>query len=156
MTLPRGFLGTRADVLMDVAIIVFTALPFILGMGIRLARSRRFAAHRGLQTNAAILILVLLTLFEVDIRISGGSRAFIAQSALSAGFIRGFLLCHVAVALATFACWATLLLRSRKHFGKSLPGSFSNTHRAWGWTTFVGVCLLSSSGAALYVMLFVA
>lgn len=154
MKLPDGFLGTRADVLMDVAIIVFTALPFVLIFGIRYARHRHFMKHRRFQTAAALLVLLLLVLFELDIRLCGGSQAFISKSSFSAGFVRTFLICHVAIALLTGASWLALIVRSRARFLGSLPGTFSARHRWWGWLTFVGVCLLSSSGFALYMLLF--
>jgi hypothetical protein len=44
--LPHGFLGTRADLLMDVVFISTLATPFILGWGIRYARLRDFRKHR--------------------------------------------------------------------------------------------------------------
>ena len=153
--LPRGFLGTRADILMDVAIILFTVLPLILGVGILLARNRSYRRHRNLQTATLVIVFLMIILFETNIRLAGGTSAFLAESSVDPRFLRSFLRFHIAVATLTALSWTVLVVRSWRKFGGVLPGAFSRTHRVWGWFTFGGVFILSSTGCALYVFLFV-
>ena len=42
-----GFLGTRADVFVDVAMVFFAAAPFLMGRALRLAAQRRQAIGQG-------------------------------------------------------------------------------------------------------------
>ncbi len=74
----------------------------------------------------------------------------------SAAFVRGFLLFHIAVAVATFGAWGTIAWLSWKKFRGSLPGRFTRRHVFRGKAAFVGLCLTSTTGAALYAMLFIA
>lgn len=154
--IPRGFLGTRADVLMDVCILIFTALPAILWWGVRLARQKRYVQHRNFQAVSLVIVLLLIVILETDIRLAGGTQTFLASSSMPAGFVRAFLAAHVLVAIGTAILWTTLALRSWRRFGSQLPGPFSATHRRLGRLTVLGVGLLSSSGLLLYIFLFVA
>ena len=49
-----GFLGTRADVFMDLAIAFFVAAPFLMTYAIRLAARGRYRAHRNLQAGLVV------------------------------------------------------------------------------------------------------
>jgi putative membrane protein len=140
---------------MDIAIVLFTVLPLLLGFAIRFAKRRRYLAHRNLQTATLLLILILIVLFELNIRLSGGTSTFLAKSSVNPHFLRVFLRFHIVVATITAIVWTTLVVRSWRRFRRELPGSFSRAHRRWGWITFGGVFVLSSTGCALYVMLFV-
>jgi putative membrane protein len=153
--MPRGFFGTRADLFMDVTIVLLTALPFVMLAAFRLARHRRLTAHRTLQIALLATVLVVLVLFELDIRLSGGTQAFVAQSRLGP-IALPLLRIHVAIATITFLSWLALILASLKRFRRVLPGPFTPRHRMWGKLTFVGVCLLSSTGAALYACVYLA
>jgi uncharacterized membrane protein YozB (DUF420 family) len=151
--MPRGIFGTRADAFMDVTIVLLTVLPFAMLFAFRLARRRRVATHRSLQIGLLLAVLTALVLFELDIRMSGGTTAFVAQSRFGA-LVMPLLRFHIAIATVTFLSWLSLILASIKRYERVLPGAFSARHRAWGKLTFVGVCLLSSSGAALYACVY--
>lgn len=67
-----GFLGTRASMVSDLALIFVTLSALMLTVGWQLARRRRFAAHRWVQTSAVILntlvvVLVMLRAFFASI-----------------------------------------------------------------------------------------
>jgi hypothetical protein len=150
----NGFLHTRAGLFMDVAICLFTALPALLFLGVRLARVKHHL-HRNAQASLFAVVVVAVALFETGIRASGGTEAVLAASGVPHAFVRAFLRAHIAVATVTALVWALVVVFSWRRFRGTLPGGFSRFHRVLGWGTFVGVCLLSSSGVALYWMLFV-
>jgi uncharacterized membrane protein YozB (DUF420 family) len=151
--MPRGIFGTRADLFMDLAIVLLTALPFAMLGALRFARSGRVYAHRAMQTGLLVAVLVVLALFETDIRLAGGTRSYIAQSRMGAAILP-LLRVHVAIALLTFVSWLALIVASWPRMRVTLPGAFSARHRAWGKVTFGGVCLMSATGAALYACVY--
>jgi putative membrane protein len=155
MTMPRGFFGTRADLFMDVGILLLTLLPALMLWAFRLARNRRLSAHRNVQTATLAVVLIVLVLFEIDIRLRGGSAAFLAQYPERAAIVRGILRAHLVTAAATFLAWLELGVVSWIRFRRVLPGAFSLAHKRVGRFTFVGACLLSASGALMYALLYV-
>ena len=154
--LPKGFLGTRADCYMDIAIILFTTLPFFILIALQLARHRKFISHRNMQIATLALVLIALGIFELDIRLTGGINAFLAHSSMPMSFTRRFLDFHIVIASVTALVWIGLAVTSWTRFTKVLPGRFSSRHIWWGKATFVCICLTSGTGAAVYLMTFVA
>ena len=58
-----GFLGTRADAFVDLAIVFFIVAPFLMAYALRLAAQRRHREHRNLQAGlllAGIVAVVML------------------------------------------------------------------------------------------------
>lgn len=76
MRLPAGFLGTRGDLLMDAVVVAIVLTPFLFLWAVRLVRRGEFARHRNWQTALLGVLLAAVVLFEVDIRLSGGTAAF--------------------------------------------------------------------------------
>ncbi len=67
-----GFLGTRAPLLSDLALVLVTLTALMLTVGWQLARRQRFAAHRWVQTcavviNTLVVALVMLRAFLTNI-----------------------------------------------------------------------------------------
>jgi putative membrane protein len=153
--MPPGFIGTRADVFMDVVIVLLTLLPLLMLLAFRLARAGRVALHRNMQIATLFLVLLVVLLFELDVRLSGGKAAFLAQNPARASTVATILRIHIGIATITFLAWLALAALSWSRFGRSLPGAFSQLHKRLGKLTFVGVCLLSSTGALIYALVFV-
>ena len=53
-----GFLGTRADALIDLAIVFFVLAPFLMIYALRLAAQRRHREHRNLQAGLLLAAIV--------------------------------------------------------------------------------------------------
>jgi putative membrane protein len=153
--LPKGFFGARSDAFMDVAIVALTVLPVLMLIAFRAARRGHTRAHRNMQAATLALVLLIVVLFELDVRLSGGKAAFLARNADRARVIEPVLRAHIAVASATFFAWLSLGVASWSRFGQTLPGPFSRWHRRLGLMTFAGACLLSLSGALIYALAFV-
>ncbi|AMV36527.1 DUF420 domain-containing protein [Planctomyces sp. SH-PL62] len=157
MKLPQGFLGTRGDVLMDAVLVAIVLTPFLFLWAVRLARSGRYKAHRNLQTCLLTLLLVAVVLFEIDIRLSGGTEAFLEGSPYAGSSLLKWLLrTHVAVAVSSFALWAWLVVLAWKHRMDLHPQLFSAVHRRRGYWVFAGTVFTSLTGVWLYVIGFVA
>lgn len=150
-----GFLGTRADPFVDIAIVFFIAAPVLMTYGLWLARQGRYHSHRRLQITVLLGGIAAILLLEVSIRFGAAAEAF-RESSLHGHWIVGWLFAtHLAIAIPTFISWCALAIASARRFSKELPGSFSRKHRRWGATTFAGVWLTCLTGTGLYVIGFV-
>jgi hypothetical protein len=149
--------GTRAGFVIDCTFAITLLAPVAALASLRLARRRRFDAHRRAQVLLlAVCVGAVLTL-EACIRLSGGSGAFIAQSGFGhPGVIRGVLALHIGVAVATYVAWGWLAVASHRRFRASLPGPFSRRHRRVGLIVVGGLCFTALSAAVMYGLAFVA
>src|SRR5262249_47199312 len=73
LMIPHGFLGSRADLLVDLSLVTFVILPGLIVVGVRLAARRRFRAHRTVQAALLATMTLAVALLEIDIRINGGT-----------------------------------------------------------------------------------
>ena len=146
-----GFLGTRADVFIDLAIVFFVAAPFLMVYAFRLAAQRRHREHRNLQAGLLLAAIVAVLMLEFSIRFGSAGEAYAESSLLGPAMVALFLV-HLAVAIPTFVMWCWLGIASWRRFSRTLPGPFGRTHRRGGKLAFVGLCLSSATGTALYVM----
>lgn len=73
MLFPRGFLGTRADVLIDIVMLSFIVILPTLIISWRLVRNRKaYASHRKIQLTLGITLAIVVGIFEYDLSASGG------------------------------------------------------------------------------------
>ncbi len=150
-----GFLGTRADAFIDIAIVFFIAAPMLMTYGLWLARQGRYLSHRRLQIAVLLGGIAAILLLEVSVRFGAAGEAF-RQSSLHGRRVVGWLFAtHLAIAIPTFISWCGLAIASARRFSRVLPGSFSSKHRRWGAITYAGVWLTCLTGTALYVIGFV-
>ena len=100
-----GFLGTRADAFVDVAVVFFLAAPFLMALALRLAARRRYHAHRRLQTGVLLGAIAAVLLLEGSIRFGGAMDAFALSSFHGTTTLAGLFGVHLAVAIPTFVAW---------------------------------------------------
>ena len=146
-----GFLGTRADAFIDAAIVFFVAAPFLMAYALRLAARRRHREHRNLQAGLLAAAVVAVLMLEISIRFGSAGEAYRASSLYGPAMV-GLFAVHLAVAVPTFVAWCWLAALSWRRFTHTLPGPFGRRHRLWGKLAFVGLCLSSATGVAMYVM----
>ena len=149
-----GFLGTRADAFVDVAMVFFAAAPFLMGHALRLAAQRRYRAHRRLQVGVLVGGIVAVLLLEGSIRFGGAVEAFAVSAYYGTATMAGLFAVHLAVAVPTFVGWCLLAVLSWRRYPRILPGSFGPRHRFWGRLTFAGLWLTCVTGMGLYVLSF--
>ena len=152
--LAPGFLGTRADVLVDIAMVFFVVAPFLMAYALRLAAQRHYRAHRRLQVAVLLGGIVAVLLLEGSIRFGQAVEAFTVSAYYGTAPMSGLFAVHLAVAVPTIIVWCVLAVLSWRRFPRVLPGSFTPRHRLWGRLTFAGLWLTCVTGVGLYVMSF--
>jgi putative membrane protein len=154
--LPRGFLGTRADILFDTIAVSLVLIAAILAWSQLLARARQYRRHRVVMTTLFVALTVVLLLFEADLRMAGGPKVLFKDSHFAGtAFLKYSLYFHVSVAMMTFAAWIGLIAISLRGFMSSLPGRFSSLHRIWGRSVFYGYLIVAATAVEVYVVGFV-
>lgn len=156
--MPAGFLGTRADVFMDVVICIVAAVPLLLGIAFALARTRAYKAHRALQLTLSAVFVLVLVAFEGYIRVRGGIDGISAGSAYDQTLsLYGFLAIHLCFAVSSTLLWGWTVFRAIRGFGGNpAPGAHSAHHRRWGRIALVDMLLTALTGLGVYALCFVA
>lgn len=74
---PPGFLGSRADILIDIVTLSFIIILPILIFSWRMARNRKdYVTHRRIQLYLGISLFIVVSIFEYDL----GCRAEFSRS----------------------------------------------------------------------------
>jgi putative membrane protein len=155
--MPSGFLGTRGDLLMDVVVVAIVLTPLLFLWAVRLARRGEYVRHRNLQTALLGTLLIAVVLFEVDIRLHGGTKAFMAESPyLGSPLLAWLLRVHVLVAVLSFGLWCFLVVSAWRARMDRTPSLFTPKHRRRGYWVFAGTVFTAVSGVWLYWLGFVA
>ena len=132
-----AFLGTRADVFVNIAVVFFIVAPFLMAYALRLAAQRRHREHRNLQAGVLVAGIVAVLLLEGSIRFGNASEAFAASSLYGLPMASLFVV-HLVVAFPTFILWSVLAVLAWRRFSRTLLGPFARKHRLWGKPAFVG------------------
>ncbi len=151
---PPGFLGTRGDLLMDIVVLSLAGILLILWYSYRLVLTGRYAAHRNVQTALGIFLIIVVAVFETDIRMAGG------MAALSKGgrfdgtvLLSASMTIHLALSNITFIIWVVLIPLSWFKFPRPpAPSPFSRMHRLAGKIGMIGMILTGITGIELYIV----
>jgi putative membrane protein len=151
--LETGFLGTNAPFYMDVITCYFAILPFLMGSAIFMAIKKRYELHYKMQLFIFVCTFLIVGVFEIGVRISGGFSAFMEQSNVNATFMLIFLGVHILIALITVVLYSILVYSAIKKFRlKSVPIVVS--HKKLGIFVFFGMSITSLMGVMIYYFLF--
>jgi putative membrane protein len=150
--LPAGFLGTRADLLMDLVLLSFLIiLPAISWSWLRV-RAGDYQLHKTSQLTLAAVLAIAVALFEIDLKVSGGIFVLTADSAYAGTtLLNAWIYGHTVVAILTTLIWIGLVIFSLRQFpSPPVPAAFSKTHRFWGRTGMVTMMVTGLSSFPLY------
>lgn len=150
---PRGFLGTRGDLLMDIVMVALVAVVPIVFYNWKLARSRQYARHKALQISLAILLGAVVGLFEYNLRLQGGIFAATAASSYAGtGTLNFWIYLHTFFAITTLVVWTGLIVVSLRRFpSPPASGPFSGRHRFWGRIGMVWMLVTGVTSIPVYV-----
>jgi putative membrane protein len=155
--MPPGFLGTDADILMDLVVCSLAIVLPLLGVSWRWVRAKHYLRHRNLMVGLGSTLAVVVGLFEIDVRLAGGAFGLAKNSGLAGTTLMiASIWIHLAIAASTALIWLTLIIVSLRRFPKppKPTENFSATHRFWGRIGMVAMTLTGITGIELYVVLF--
>ncbi|MEN8304565.1 MAG: DUF420 domain-containing protein [Campylobacterota bacterium] len=152
----EGFLGTRAPFFMDFVTLIVAFLPVLVYGAILLARKKMFMAHTVVQNIIFVVSVIVVTYFEIGVRVGGGFDAFMSGSSVEYTYAFVVLILHIIIAVATLFYWIRTIFSGNYEFVKGLlPGPASMSHREIAIKTFIGIIFTSFSGIWVYLLLFV-
>ena len=149
-----GFLGTAAPFYMDVSTLYFAVLPFLLAIGIRFAIKKEYEKHYRMQLGTFILTLLIVVLFEIGVRVSGGFIAFMENSHADYTFMVVFMIVHITIAILSVILWSALIYGAVKRY-RIEGGSLPKSHKKVGKLVFSGLTITAIMGVMIYYFLFI-
>lgn len=159
-----GFLGTRASFMLDfVFLAMFLVLP-VMGFSIWIVKFRRqYVWHKRLQLILGVVLLLAVTAFELDIRVSEyqgqpwSSRAFVPPATAPAPMVYNVLYVHLCFAVSTSVLWIFVIAQALRKFDSvPMPNAYSPRHMFWARLAALDMGLTACTGWLFYYLAFVA
>lgn len=145
----------RAGFAMDLVALAMLAVLPLQAWSIALVKRGRYRAHRRFQILLTTALLVVVVLFEIDVRLHGW-RHQAQDSRYFPDVVLPLLWIHIAIATTTFVLVLVTLIHGLRRFGHDpRPGAASRLHKRLGWASVLGLVLTSVTGWAFYVLAFV-
>lgn len=151
-----GFLGTRAPFFMDLVSLIVAMLPILIYGAIMLARKKMYRTHMIVQNIIFVLALIVITYFEVGVRIVGGFNSFMEGSSVPYNFALTVLVIHIIIAIVMLFYWSITIYNGNINFKKKvLPGVESESHKVMARKSVLAIIFTAFSGLLVYLILFV-
>jgi len=146
----ESFLGQRGDALIDIGMLSIVAVVPVLIWSWTLARARQWVLHKQVQLTTAVVLGVVILLFEMDLNQKGGIFAVTAGSPYAGSDVLNFWIwTHTFCSISTTVVWLLLVMASLLKFPKvPLPSAFP-THRYFGR---LGMMLMLGAGVTAVPM----
>jgi hypothetical protein len=153
-----GFLGTRAPLILDVLCLAMLGVLVVLAWSVYQVKfRRRYNLHKWTQIILAAVLLIVVILFEIDIRLHGwqeraagkpgGHAPTAAVTALNV---------HLIFAVTTVVLWpSTIFLAVRNFSNPPLPGPHSRVHVPLARLAALDMVLTAITGWIFYWFAFV-
>lgn len=157
-----GFLGTRASLMLDVVALAMLVLVPVLAFSIYQVKVRRnYSLHKAIQLTLGGVLLVAVTLFEVDVRLHGWrDRAAASPYASHEGstdWVMVVLTVHLFFAVSSAVLWVLVIVRALRNFpSPPVPGPHSAWHRRWAKIAAIDMTCTAVTGWVFYWLAFVA
>jgi hypothetical protein len=153
-----GFLGTDAPLILDTLVTAMLLVVVVLIWSIYQVKvRRRYSVHKWTQIALAVILLVVIILFEIDIRMHGWEERAAGQPggrAPAAAIVALYI--HLVFAVTTVALWpVTIALALRNFPNPPQPGSHSRVHIPLARCAALGMILTAITGWVFYWFAFV-
>lgn len=153
-----GFLGTRAPLILDVLCLAMLGVVVVLAWSVYQVKFRqRYQLHKWTQITLGAILLVVVILFEIDIRLHGWEER-------AAGQLGGYaptaaataLYVHLVFAVTTVILWPTTIVLALRNFpNPPVPGLHSRVHVPLARVAAADMVLTAVTGWIFYWMAFV-
>jgi len=147
-----GFLGTRADLIIDVLMTLSGFLPALVLYTFWFASKGKRELHKKLQIGLLFLVTILVIALELDVRFGNISEATKQSFYYGSDTLKYVFIVHIIFSITTFIGWIWLVVKSNRIYPKAF-GKFN--HRKWGKILFIDIVLTVVTGWMMYIMVFV-
>lgn len=153
-----GFLGTRAPLVLDVLCLAMLVVMVALAWSVYQVKfRRRYNVHKWTQITLAAILLVVVILFEIDIRLHGWeSRAAREADGIPTAGVWYALYIHLLFAVSTVILWPiTIFLALRNFPNPPRPSQHSRVHVPLARVAALDMVLTAVTGWIFYWFAFV-
>lgn len=153
-----GFLPfSRASFMLDFAATALIPVLVIFTYSLYIVKyQRKYALHKRLQLSLAAVLLVVLVLFELDVRLNGWTQYAEASPHYST-YVFPALIVHLMCAIATVLLWTFTIYGALKNYSATpVPGAYSATHKKLGKLSAIGMYLTLITAWVFFYVAFVA
>jgi putative membrane protein len=153
-----GFLRTRAPLMIDVVCLAMIGVVLVLAWSVYQVKVRhRYQLHKWTQITLGAVLLVVVILFEVDIRLHGWEeRAANTIGGRPAPIVFNALYVHLVFAISTVILWPiTIGLAVTNFSDPTHPGPHSRVHIPLARTAAADMVLTALTGWIFYWLAFV-
>jgi hypothetical protein len=154
----NGFLGTRAPLILDILVLAMLAVVVVLSWSVYQVKiRRRYNLHKWTQVTLGVILLVVVILFEIDIRLHGWEdRAAGQLGGHAPAEVRTALYVHLLFAVTTVLLWpVTIYLALRNFPSPPHPGPHSRIHVPLARCAALDMLLTAVTGWIFYWLAFV-
>jgi hypothetical protein len=153
-----GFWGTRAPFMIDFVCAAMLGVLIVLAWSVcQVKFRRRYWVHKWTQIALGAVLLMVVILFEIDIRLHGWEeRAAGRVGGQPAQIVFWALYVHLVFAISTVILWPITIGLAAANFGEPpLPGPHSRVHIRLARTAAADMVLTAVSGWVFYWLAFV-
>jgi uncharacterized membrane protein YozB (DUF420 family) len=152
-----GFMGTRASLMLDVLVVAMAAVVVILAWSVYQVKfRRRFRLHKWTQITLGVVVLLVVILFEIDVRLHGWQSRAAAGDGRPAAVVWYALYTHLVFAVASIVLWpVTIFLALRNFPNPPHPDIHSRVHVPLARTAAIAMVLTAVTGWVFYWVAFV-
>ncbi len=143
--MPAGFLGTRADLLLDLVIASLVLVVPVLAYSWLQVRRGEYGRHKLLQLTLFAVLAIAVLAFEIHLRQLGGIFAATAESSYAGtATLNGWIYVHTVFAIAMALLWLLLVVGALAVFPRPpRPVKGSAIHR---WVGRFGMLMALGAG----------
>ncbi len=159
----HGFLPTRGSVMLDFVFVAMFGIIAVMGVSIYLVRYRRlYELHKWIQLVTAVVLLVAVTAFEIDLRFVTKDWEKLAEPSPyyepgTWNAVWYTLVIHLCFAVPTPFLWIFVIVQALRKFPRpTMPGQHSRQHIFWARLAAVGMLCTAVTGWVFYWLAFVA
>jgi uncharacterized membrane protein YozB (DUF420 family) len=147
-----GFLGTGAPFMMDLVMIALLVINPALFWSIQQAKNGKYELHKKVQLPLALILLIAVVLFEIEIRLAGGIVNIIGEEKYTPLF-QTVLYIHIFFSVTTTILWAITTFKAYKLYTpQGFPDHYRKTHRKMGWLGAIDLLLTTLTGFVVYYL----
>lgn len=144
--------------MLDLVVLGMIVVVAVLLTSVYLVRfKQKYRLHKQIQVSLGLLLLIVVTAFEVEMRFFVNWRDLAQASAYyESGVVDRALWIHLCFAIPTPFLWIYVIVGALRNFDKDpRPNGYSPKHKRLAWIAVWGMVLTAVTGWVFFVLAFV-